>query len=634
MADQKASSKKYKFKAEITQLLDILVHSLYTHRDIFVRELISNAADALDKVRFEEVRGTEIADPDLDYEIKIELDKDKKLFVITDTGIGMTKNDLINNIGTIAHSGTADFIKQLAAESKESNAGPNLIGKFGVGFYSVYMAGTEVVITTRSFKKDEKAYEWRSDGTGSFTITELDNAPRGTRIEVHLREEALEFAEKYRIESVIRKYSNFVSFPIRINGEQVNTISAIWREPKSTIKDEQYKEFFKFLTNNEEEPLTHLHLSADVPIQFNSLLFIPKVNYEIMGLGEREIGVNLFLRRIMVQDHCKDILPQYLRFVRGVVDSDDLPINISRETLQENTDIVRIKNVLVKKLLSHLEELAQKEPETYKTFWNEFGRIFKEGYSDYANVEKFAELLRFNSSHHENAEGLTSLAEYAERMVEGQKDIFYLSGNNRDSVAKSPHLELFKKKGIEVLFFTEPLDEFVVTGLHKYKDFELKSADQTDPASLKDIKSTTDDAKKDEKKADSKKLGDLCTRIKNILGERVTEVRASERLTDSPAVLVNPDGSMSAQMQKIMQTINKDMKVPAKIMEINPTHPLIENMLKVYQKDAKDAYLTRATENLYYSVMILDGYISDPHKMVEEMQELLVESSNMYTEKF
>ena len=295
MTDQKSASKTYKFKAETKQLLDILAHSLYTNRDIFIRELISNAADALDKVRFEEVRGTKIVDPDREYEIRIELDEKKQTFTITDTGIGMTRDELVSNIGTIAHSGTSEFIKQLAKDEKQ---GPELIGQFGVGFYSVFIAAEEVTIRTRSFKEDAVPCEWQSDGTGTYKIVELDKAPRGTRIEVKLRDDAKEFTEKFRVENVIKKYSNFVPFPIHINGEQVNKISAIWREPKSSIKDDQYVEFFKFIANTSEEPLTHLHLSADVPIQFHSLLYIPKTNVEMPGFPPPEVGVNLFVKRV------------------------------------------------------------------------------------------------------------------------------------------------------------------------------------------------------------------------------------------------------------------------------------------------------------------------------------------------
>ena len=628
MTEKKTTSKKYKFKAETKQLLDILAHSLYTNREVYVRELISNAADALDKARFEEVRGTKIADADLTFDININLDKDKKLFTITDTGVGMTRDELIANIGTIAHSGSADFLKKMADSDQ---AAPELIGQFGVGFYSVFMAGEEVVLTTRSYLPEEQAYQWRSDGTGSYTISTVDEAQRGTKIEVHLRDDAVEFAEKFRIENVIKKYSNFVPFPIRIDGEQVNKISAIWREPKASVKEEQYTEFFKFITNGSDEPFTHLHFSTDVPIQFNSLLYIPKTNYEVMGFMSREVGVNLFIKRILIQDNCEDLLPQYLRFMRGVVDTEDLPLNISRETLQENTEITRIRTVLVKKILGHLAEIAEKEPEKYHEFWNQFGPVFKEGYNDYINKEKVTSLFRFNSSIHENGEGLTSLQEYVDRMKDGQKEIYYLSSSSWEAMEQNPHLEIFRNKGLEVVYLYEPIDEFVMSGIREFNGKILQSADQVNPSDLKDIESKVESEKAEQE--ENRELGDLCTRIKNILGDRVTEVKLSERLTGSPAVLINPDGTMSAQMQKIMQTMNKDMKPTPKILEINGKHPLIQNMLEIYKKDAKDEYLSRASENLFYSVLLLDGYLPDPHKMVSGMQELLLDSSKLYVKK-
>ena len=629
MAENTSKAKKYKFKAEISQLLDILVHSLYTNREIFVRELISNASDALDKARFQEVSGEKISDPDLPFEIKIELDKDNKKFTIIDTGIGMTREELITNIGTIAHSGTSEFLSKLTSSNQN---GPELIGKFGVGFYSVYMAGSNVRITTRSSKPDAEALQWESDGTGSYSISTLDKAERGTKIEVDLRDDATKFSEENVIEDVIKKYSNFVPFPIKINGKQVNTISAIWREPKSSISEEQYKEFFKFVANSTEEPLSHIHLKADVPIQFSSLLFIPKTNVEIYGFAPKEIGVNLFVKRVLIQENCDDILPQYLRFFKGVVDSEDLPLNISRETLQENTEIIRIKSVLVKKILGHLTELAEKDAETYSAFWKEFGRIFKEGYVDFQNKEKFSELLRFNSSQMDDAESMTSLKDYVNRMDADQNEIYYLSGTSRDIIERNPHLEMFAKKNLEVLYLYEPIDEFVLTGLGTYNEKTLKSVDQVDPASLKGTES--EEVKDDEKdEINERDFGNLCSRIKNILGDQVTEVRISKRLTDSPAVLINPDGTMSTQMQKIIQTMNQDMKITPKIMEINPKNVLIKNLLDIFKQNPNDEFLTRTAENLYYSILILDGYLPDTNKMVSGIQEMLKDSSELYNEK-
>jgi len=630
MTEKQTGTKTYKFKAEIKQLLDILARSLYTNREIFVRELVSNAADALDKVRFESIRGIELHQPDLEFQIKIELDKDNKTFTITDTGIGMTREELISNIGTIAHSGSAEFLKRVA---ENEQAGPTLIGQFGVGFYSVYMAAENVEITTRSYLKDAEAWQWSSDGSGSYKIESIEDAPRGTKIVVHLREDATEFAEKFRIENVIKKYSNFVPFPIKLNGEQINKISAIWREPKSAIKEDQYKEFYKFFANTSEEPISWIHFSADAPIQLNTLLFFPKTNYEILGFSPKEHGVNLFVKRVLIQTDNKDLMPQYLRFIKGVVDTEDLPLNISRETLQENTTIIKIRNLLIKRILSHLSDMAKDDFDKYREFWNQFGRILKEGYMDYPNREKIAELFRYNSSTHPDNEGLCSLDEYISRMKEGQKEIYYISGANRESIERDPHIEIFKQKEIELLYLYDPIDEFVFSGLEQFKEKNLVSADQADLKSLEEIK--TEEEKKDKQKEEIKKkekrdLEKLCTRIKNILSDQVEEVRLSERLTDSPAVLVSKEPGMSAQMQKILHVINKDAPPPKKNMEINGTHPLVLNMLSIFKKDPKDPYLSKAVEQLFYSIQLQDGFVLDAHQMVTGIQSLLNDATNWY----
>lgn len=631
MEHETKHSEKYEFKAEVKQLLDILVHSLYTNREIFVRELISNAADALDKVRFETIRDTKVADPDLPFEIRIDLDKDKKKFTIIDTGLGMTHDELIENIGTIAYSGSAKFLKEIAEGGQDSL---NLIGRFGVGFYSVFMAGKEVHLTTKSYHVEEPAVEWHSNGVGDYEILPVDKAPRGTKIEVFLRDDATEFSEKYRIENVIKKYSNFVPFPIYIAGEQVNKISAIWREPKSSIKEEQYHEFFKFIANYSDDPLTYIHFSTDAPIQFSSLLFIPQANYEILGMSTREHGVNLFAKRVLVQTSYQELLPEYLRFMRGVVDSEDLPLNISRETLQENTVIHKISSVLVKRILNHLSELAEKDTENYDKFWKEFGQIFKEGHTDFLNRDKFAELLRFNSSMHVDAEGLTPLKDYVDRMKEGQKNIYYLSGPSREAIERDPHLEIFKHKSIEVLYLYEPLDEFVMTSVRDFKEKQLVSADQADLSALKDIKESEEKPEEEKPKEENKReLKNLCRRFKDILGDRVEDVKLSERLKDSPAVLVSKDGTMSSQMQKLMQILNKDATLPQKILEVNGSHTLIQNLFQIYKKNPKDEFLEKAVEQLFLSAQLVDGYLIDPHQLVQGMQEMMKNASSWYIEK-
>lgn len=624
---EKKSKKNYKFKAEISQLLDILTHSLYTHRDIFIRELISNASDALDKIRLKQILNEEICDKDIDLEIMIDLDKDNKTITISDTGIGMTKDELVKNIGTIAHSGTSDFLKAVSDPNQDKI---NLIGRFGIGFYSVFMAAEKVEITSKSAQKDEPAHTWTSDGKGSFQIMPAsDKIKRGTAIKIFLKDDAVQFAEENTVQSAIEKYSNFVPFPIKLDKKQINKISAIWREPKSSIKKNQYKEFFKFIARQNDDPLTWFHFQVDVPLQFHVLLFVPKTNFELMGFNRKDAGINLFVKRILVDPQAKEILPPYLRFVEGVIESDDLPLNISRETLQENPYLIKIKNTVISKFLSYLQKFSEKEPEKYENFWNQFGRILKEGYNDFSNKDKLAELFRFNSSKCKDFKEIISLKTYAEGMPENQKEIYYLSGTSGEALKTNPTLEIFQNNNIEVLFSFDPIDEFVLSGLMEYQGKKLISADQAD---LTKIENLFSDDKKSKKVSDKKQkqLEDLTRRIKNILGDKVEDVLLSKRLIDSPAILISSDKNMSKQMEKIMQMVNKENKLAPKILEINKTHPFINNLLKIFSKNPKDSLLTRLVNNLYTSLMLLDGNISDTHEMVEDLQDLLKATAKMY----
>ena len=404
-----SQAQQFEFKTEIKQLLDIITHSIYTSREIFLRELVSNASDALDKLRFEQSRSAEIANPDLDLQISITADEEKRQLVISDTGVGMTLDELVENIGTIAHSGSAEFIRQAMADQANSS---NIIGRFGVGFYSVFMVADQVTIRTRSFRPGAKAVEWISDGLGTYTVTELEeDLPRGTTLTVHLKEEGKEFAEKNRITSIIKKHSNFISFPILVQGEKANTVQALWRENKFSITPEQYTEFYKFLTYDHEEPLDTLHMSVDAPVQFSALAFVPPRSQDTFGFDRDNYGLDLYVRRVLIQSKNKDLIPEYLGFMRGVVDTEDLPLNISRETLQENLLIRKIATTLTKQILSHLKKLGQ-DKDRYVKFWNEHSKRFKLGYADFANQEAFGELLRFNSSRHEDKDGLISLEEY------------------------------------------------------------------------------------------------------------------------------------------------------------------------------------------------------------------------------
>lgn len=625
-------TKKYEFKAEVKKLLDILVHSLYTSREIFLRELISNSSDALDKLRFESTRGTAVADKDLPLEIKITFDEKAKVLTIADTGIGMSRDEIITNIGTIAKSGTEEFAK-LIAEAKGDPS--NIIGRFGVGFYSVFMVAKEVVIKTKSFKADEPAIEWKSDGLGDYEITELsEKTTRGTTVEIHLKDDAEEFVQKWKLESAIKKHSNFITFPIILDKEKVNTVNAIWREPKSSVKKEQYDEFYKFLSYDSEPPMDVIHKAVDAPIQFNALLFIPKKSGEMFFYDRENYGLDLYVRRVLIQHKNKDLLPEYLSFVKGVVDSEDLPLNISRETLQENVVFSKIASSVTSNVLSYLQDKAKNDAAAYAEFWKEHGKIFKLGYMDFVNQEKYMELLRFNSSSAKDEKELVSFADYSSRMKEGQKEIYYISGTHRDALAVDPHIEIFKNKGLEVLYLYDPVDEFVIQSIRKYKDFELKSVDNVDMKNLKDFKDVEE--KKTEfaplAKDDQKQFYSLLSKMKSILSDRVEDVVESKRLVDSPACLVSKDDSMSSQMKKILKMTKQDIGVEKKVLEVNPDHALVRNLVKVFKTDSNDEFILKVTEQLMDSALLQDGSLEDPHKLIKRLNEMMEQSSSWYVD--
>lgn len=620
----------YEFKAEIKQLLDILVHSLYTEREIFLRELVSNASDALDKLR---ITAADSETDDAPLEIRIEADKDKKQLVISDNGIGMTEAELVENIGTIAHSGSASFLK---AMKDAGTSADGIIGRFGVGFYSVYMVAESVRITTRSHREGSTPVEWISDGQGAYTIRELsgeeaEGVARGTRIEVRLREEmAAEFTEPDTLRHIIRKHSNFLSFPIYVGGERTNTVPALWREPKFQITKEQYKEFYSFLTYDTDEPMDTLHVSVDAPVQFNALCFIPKKSKDFMGFDREDWGLDLYVRRVLIQRQNKDLIPQYLMFARGVVDTEDLPLNISRETLQDNRLIRKINTTLTKQILSQLTKMAE-DKEAYAAFWREHARVFKAGYMDFANRETFGSLLRFNSSASETADDLTSLDDYISRAKPDQKKVYFAFGPSREALKLNPHLELFRKKGVEVLYLYEPIDEFVMDALHIYKDFALTPAELAKPEDLAALPDVEAAAPEDAVPAPEKDaLEALLVRFKEVLGDGVADVRATSRLTGSPCCLVNPDGHTTSSMDKIMRAMNHDNTVPKKVMELNPTHPLIRNLADLNQADGQDAFVEQAARQLFESALLLEGYLSDPHALVGRVQDLLAKASGWY----
>ena len=619
-------ARTHEFKAEIKQLLDILIHSIYTSKDVFVRELISNAADALEKVRFQQASGVELHSPNLPHEIRIETDQEGGRLIISDTGIGMTDAEIDANIGTIAHSGATAFLEHLKqdASAKES-ADVNLIGRFGVGFYSVFMAADKVVLTTQSADAAAKPAIWTSDGTGQYTIgTPSESIPRGTRIEIHLKKDEANFADESHIKSVIQRYSNFVPFPIFVNDEQVNQTTALWREPASQVKDDQYNEFYKLISHDFQEPLMRLHHSVDGALQFSSLLFVPQSNPEVMGFGEGEVNLQLYVQRVLIDGQNKHCLPPYLRMVRGVVESSDLPLNVSRETLQQNRMLAKIRDILTSKLLDMFLELADNDPEKYKTFWTTYQRVLKEGYNDFSHREKIQELYRFNSSAQDSDDDLIGLAQYLANMPEGQSAIYYLSGPSRDALERDPRLELFRKNNIEVLYLYDGADEFVLNALGKYKDKELVSADHAKPEDLKfgvNADQTNDDDPAEANEAmDSQPLID---RFKEILGDRVIDVKTSERLIDSPACLVGDDNQLSSHMEKMMRMMNQSDEVPKRVLEINPKHALLRHLSSLLAKEEANPFVETACEHLFEGCLLMDGYLADPHKLVERMNTVL-----------
>ncbi|OPX87621.1 molecular chaperone HtpG [Pelotomaculum sp. PtaB.Bin117] len=601
------------FQAEVKQILDIVVNSLYTDREIFLRELISNAADALEKFRYENLTNKNVKDGELPLEITIELDDKEHTLTITDTGIGMTREELIENLGTIAHSGSKAFIRQMAEANQKDL---NLIGQFGVGFYAAFMVAKKIRVLSRSYQPEAAGCEWVSDGIGNYTVGAATDLPRGTKIILELKDDAHEFAGVEVIKRIIKQYSSFVSFTIRVNGEQINTVQAIWTRNKNEIKEEEYNEFYKFIANAYDEPLYRLHFSADAPLAINALLFVPKQNFERYGFSRTEPGVNLYCRKILIQQQAEGILPEWLRFVKGVVDSEDIPLNISRETMQDSTLMSRLRRAVTGRFLRFLNEQAKADPDKYEEFWKQFGFFIKEGVSsDYTHRDELAKLLRFESSKSEPGK-LISLADYTQRMKEGQKDIYYINGPTREIIEAGPYLEVFRARDLEVIYTHEPVDDFVLSNLMDYEEKKLVSADQ---AGL-DLPAL--DEKPDGEQLDHETVQSLTGWMKEILGNKVTEVKESTRLINSPAVILNQDGMMTSSMQRVMQAVNKDLgAIGRKMLEINPRHELIKRLAALREKDEKFARL--AAEQIYDNALISAGLMTDPRDMVNRMYDIL-----------
>ncbi len=606
------------FQAETRKVLDIVINSLYTERDIFVRELVSNAADALEKYRHISLTEKPEFDAHVPLEITIDCDDKKHILTIADTGIGMTREELETNLGTIAHSGSTNFLEQLAEAAKKD---VNLIGQFGVGFYSVFMVAKKVRVQTRSWDGSE-GHEWESDGGGSYTIKPCDGLHRGTKIIIELKDDAHEYATKFTIERIIKQYSTFVPFPVKVEGKTVNTVQAIWTRAKSEITDEEYTEFYKFIANAVDEPLFRLHFSADAPLAINALLYVPKENYETLGMGRMQPGVNLYCQRVLIDQHSENILPEWLRFVKGVVDSEDLPLNISRQALQDNALVAKIRRVLTKRFIKFLGEKASTDPEKYEKFWKTFGIFIKEGVTtDFEFQKDLGKLLRFESSATKPGE-LTSLDGYIERMQEDQDSIYFINGPSRTALEYGPYVEMFKKRGIEIIYTLEPIDDFVLNHLGEYEGKKLVSADRADLRLPEGASGEGEELKQEGEKLDEKTIKGLCEFFKKTLGDRIQEVKASDRLVDSPAMIVNVDGYMTSSMERIMQAQGGEMAMAGKKeLEINPASPLMKKLAAV--KEEKPEFAADIARQIYDNAMIQAGLLVDSQEMVSRNYRIL-----------
>jgi len=622
---------EFTFQAEISQLLHLLSHSLYQNKEIAIRELVSNASDALDKFRHISLTQKEYED-DAELGISLEPDEESRVLTIRDNGIGMTQDELIQNLGTIAHSGSLEYLKKLGEGSKDD---VSLIGQFGVGFYSAFMLADRVEVLTRSYQ-EESGWRWESDGSGQFTIEAADDLERGSQIRLHLKEDLTEFTQTTRLKHILTEYSTFVPYAIRLGDEHVNDQTPIWVEPKSQVTDEQYKNFYGYLSKRtHEEPLWHLHLTSDSPFQFHALLYCPASNFELMGFGKDEHGLSLCAKRILVQNNCRELLPEYLRFIYGLVDSADLPLNVSRQALQDDTVFRKIRKVLVKKVFNHLEGVAKDSPDDYASFYEQFGSTLREGVaSDFENRDTLAKLLRFRSSHGDDRTAVMSLGDYVSRMPEDQKQIFYVSGETLSTIEKNPNLEAFRSRKLEVLYLIDPVDEFVLNHVHKFEDKDLVSIDSSE-VDLPELESSGDskdgDESDDKKSGPPEGFGSVLNLFREALSDSVEDVRESKRLTDSACCLVNPEGAMSAQLQKVMSRASDDFELTKRILEINPSHPLVQHLAGLSVNDEHTAFIKTCGQQFFANAMLAEGVVPDPHetsqRMMGFMQELAQQRS-------
>jgi len=615
---------KREFQTEVNQLLQLIIHSLYSHPEIFLRELISNSSDALDKLRHVTLTDDAFSAVPFNPRIDLELDEENKTLTISDTGIGMDEEDLISHLGTIARSGTKSFLSQLSGDAKKDS---NLIGQFGVGFYSAFMVADRIEVVTRE-AGEERAWRWVSDGKTGFDIEPAERSVAGTTVLLHFNDEGKQYADSWRLQEIVKKYSNHIAFPIFLTydksewnetekksaktrtTEQVNAASALWRRPKSELKEEDYKEFYKSVAGDWADPLFWFHTKAEGSLEYTTLFYVPSKAPLDLYQAEYKGGVKLYVKRVFIMDDAKELLPQYLRFVRGVIDSEDLPLNISREILQQNRVLTSIRTASVKKILSELKSIAAKQPEQYLTFVTEYNRPLKEGlYGDFANRETLLDLVRFKST---KIEGLTGLADVKSRMKEGQKSIYYITGGAESLLRTSPLLEIYKKRDIEVLILDDDIDEIVFSGIDKYGDIDLKAVNKA---------STSDDLKDEAEPDTAETLKPLLDKLKAALGDRVKDVRASVRLADSPSCIVSDEEEPSLKMQQMLRAMGqKDIPALLPTLEINPDHEIVKKLLA----RSDDPILQDAAWLLFDQALLMEGVpLQDPATFVRRLNRIL-----------
>ncbi|MEQ3513730.1 molecular chaperone HtpG [Pseudoalteromonas sp. BZB3] len=626
------------FQTEVKQLLNLMIHSLYSNKEIFLRELVSNASDAADKLRFLALQNGDLYEGDANLRVRISADKDAKTVTISDNGIGMTREEVINSLGTIAKSGTAEFFQNLSGDQAKDS---QLIGQFGVGFYSAFIVADAVTVVTRK-AGEEKAVEWHSKGEGEFTLAEVEKASRGTEIILHLREDETEFLEEYRLRSIVTKYSDHISIPVEMykqpveesegpDGEKIpaqpgeweaiNRATALWTRDKSEVSDEEYKEFYKHVGHDWEEPLTWAHNKVEGKTEYTSLLYIPKKAPFDLWNRDHQSGLKLYVQRVFIMDDAEQFMPSYLRFVKGLLDSNDLPLNVSREILQDNKITQAIRKGCTSRVLKMLDRMGKNKPEEYQTFWNEFGKVLKEGPAeDISNKEAIAKLLRFSSTHTDGSTENVSLEQYIERMKEGQDKIYYVVADSFEAAKSSPHLEIFRKKGIEVLLMADRVDEWMMNHLTEFNEKQFASITRGDL----DLGDLDDEETKKAQEESEKEIQGLVERIKTVLGDKVKEVRFTHRLTDSPACVVVDDNDMSSQMQKLMESVGQAVPEAKPIFELNPEHQLVKH-LNVEQDEEKFAQWSDVL--LDQALLAERGSLKDPAAFVAKLNKLMLDLS-------